>query len=292
MSNLQRIFLGHASEDKPRVRKLYHQLRKEGFSPWLDVEDLIPGQNWQVEIPNAIKNAAIFLACLSMTSVAKRGYVQREFRYALTAYAELPPYSIYLIPVRLDDCEVPDLRLPELEISLRSLHWVNLFEPDGFERLAEAIRLNVMSERSVGADPPAFSEGRTNDPAEKSAANVRHQTSKKPARKLKAIPVPSNPHPNPIEVLTESEASWTPDPRLAAVKSLYEEQSCAQCGSQIAIGEPAIKQTWRKPGSKGKSFTYYHRRCTPKKEAKASGDTDIYDRRRRAQGSFGSGKRT
>ena len=139
MVEQQRIFLGHASEDKPRVRELYHQLKARGLSPWLDAVDLIPGQNWRVEIPDAIKSAGVFLACLSKQSVAKQGYVQREFRYALSAYAERQPGSIFLIPVRLDECEMPDLRIPELELNLRDLHWVNLFEPDGFERLVQSI---------------------------------------------------------------------------------------------------------------------------------------------------------
>ena len=143
MTGHQHIFLGHASEDKPRVRELYHQLKAQGFSPWLDAVDLVPGQNWRVEIPRAIKSAAIFLACLSKQSIAKRSYVQREFRYALSTYADLPPDAIYLIPVRLDDCDVPDLQLPELELNLRDLHWVDLFDDGGFEQLVTAIRLNV-----------------------------------------------------------------------------------------------------------------------------------------------------
>ncbi|MGI9493028.1 MAG: SUMF1/EgtB/PvdO family nonheme iron enzyme [Geminicoccaceae bacterium] len=136
----QHVFLGHASEDKPQVRALYQQLKAKGFSPWLDVVDLMPGQLWRVEIPKAIKSAAVFLACLSKASVAKRSYVQKEFRHALSVFAELPPGSIYLIPVRLDDCEVPDLSIPELELKLADVHWVDLFEEDGFERLVQAIK--------------------------------------------------------------------------------------------------------------------------------------------------------
>ena len=161
MVEQNRIFLGHASEDKPRVRELYHQLKAQGFSPWLDAVDLMPGQNWRIEIPNAIKSAGIFLACLSKQSIAKQSYVQREFRYALSAYAERVPGSIFLIPVRLDECEVPDLRLPELELNLRDLHWVDLFDADGFERLLQSIGHElsmVASEPSKKAPPTYISE--------------------------------------------------------------------------------------------------------------------------------------
>ena len=167
MVERQRIFLGHASEDKPRVRELYDQLTSRGFSPWLDAVDLMPGQNWRIEIPNAIKSAGVFLACLSQQSVAKQSYVQREFRYALSAYADRPPGSIFLIPVRLDDCAVPDLRLPELELDLRDLHWVDLFEPNGFERLVQSISVGLG--RSL--PKPVELDGPSEDPTEAAFLN-------------------------------------------------------------------------------------------------------------------------
>ena len=147
MATKNRIFLAHASEDKHQVQQLYQQLKERGFSPWLDATDLIPGQNWREEIPKVIENAAVCLACLSKRSVAKEGYVQREFRYGLSAYAERPPGTIYLIPVRLDDCSVPDIHLPKLEASLRDLHWVDLFEAEGFERLVGCLLYTSPSPR-------------------------------------------------------------------------------------------------------------------------------------------------
>jgi len=136
-----RIFLAHASEDKLQVRDLYDRLEERGFAPWLDEIDLIPGQIWTDEIPKAIADAGVFLAFLSNRSVGKLGYVQNEFRRALVAFGERPPGSIFLIPVRLDDCTVPDLRIAELELSLQHIQWVDLFEEDGFDRLVAALEL-------------------------------------------------------------------------------------------------------------------------------------------------------
>jgi hypothetical protein len=51
-----RIFLCHASEDKTQIREVYHRLRAiDGFEPWLDEEDLLPGQEWAREIPRALQ---------------------------------------------------------------------------------------------------------------------------------------------------------------------------------------------------------------------------------------------
>ena len=126
-----RIFLCHAKEDKPRVRELYRQLKTAGYHPWLDEEDLLPGQDWDLEIRRAIRSSKLFLACLSKASIDKRGYVQKELKMGLDELDQMPEGKIYLIPVRLEECKVPD--------RLESRHWVDLFAPDGFEKLKRAL---------------------------------------------------------------------------------------------------------------------------------------------------------
>ncbi len=135
-----RIFLCHAKEDKPRVKELYHQLKEAGYHPWLDEEDLLPGQDWWAEIKKIISNPYnLVVVCLSAQSVTKRGVVQREIKRALDVLEEMPEDTIYLIPARLEDCRVPD--------RLSDLHWVNLFEADGFEKLRQALD-SELSKRS------------------------------------------------------------------------------------------------------------------------------------------------
>ena len=48
-----RVFLCHSSNDKAAVRDLYRRLRNDGVDPWLDQEDLLPGQDWNHEIGRA-----------------------------------------------------------------------------------------------------------------------------------------------------------------------------------------------------------------------------------------------
>ena len=135
------IFLAHANEDKPQVRDLYRRLKQVGYQPWLDEEDLLPGQNWRDEIPKAIQSSDIFIACLSSQSVSKRGYVQREFRQALNKMAEMPVGEIYLIPLKLDECEIPDLRQSEYGVNLRDIQWLDYWQPGGWEKLLKSIEL-------------------------------------------------------------------------------------------------------------------------------------------------------
>lgn len=78
-----RVFLCHASDDKPAVRELYRQLCAEGWMDvWLDEEKLLPGQDWDMEIEKAVESADV-VVCLSNNSVTKEGYVQKELRFAL-----------------------------------------------------------------------------------------------------------------------------------------------------------------------------------------------------------------
>ena len=153
MTEKTRIFLAHAREDKEQVRKLYADLKDQGFEPWLDEEDFLGGQIWKIEFPKAINSARIFLACLASRSIEKVGYVQNEFRQALAQYANHPPESIFLIPVRLDDCEIPNLEIPDRGMSLRDFHWIDLWEARGFERLTRSLR-NAIPDGSATKKKP------------------------------------------------------------------------------------------------------------------------------------------
>ena len=133
------IFLAHANEDKEAVLKLYDLLNKSGYKPWMDKKDLVGGQEWKSVIQEEIAKSQLFVACFSRHSTKKQGFVQREFRMALTNAADRPPGSIYIIPIRLDECEIPDLRHEEYGINLRERHWIDYWEPDGFEQLEKAI---------------------------------------------------------------------------------------------------------------------------------------------------------
>ena len=130
-----KVFLCHASGDKPAVRELYHRLRGAGYDPWLDEEKLLPGQEWELEIRRAVRYSDVVVICLSRRAVTKAGYVQKEIRYALDVADEQPEGAIFLIPVRLEACEVPQ--------RLRRWHWVNLFEEPGYDRLLRALQVRA-----------------------------------------------------------------------------------------------------------------------------------------------------
>ena len=127
-----KVFLCHASGDKPPVRDLYKRLTSGGVDAWLDQEKLLPGQDWRMEIPRAVREADVVVICLSKKSITKEGYVQKEIKFALDIAEEKPEGTIFLIPARLEDCEMPE--------SLRHLHRVDLFVKGGYKKLVMALQ--------------------------------------------------------------------------------------------------------------------------------------------------------
>ncbi len=139
-----RIFLCHSSGDKPEVRNLYQRLSSDGFDPWLDEEKLLPGQEWELEIAKAVQTSDIIIVCLSHKAITKAGYVQKEIKSALDEAEKQSEGTIFLIPVKLEECDVPE--------RLQRWQWVNLFEEKGYERLIRSLRLSTETTTS-GSNP-------------------------------------------------------------------------------------------------------------------------------------------
>jgi len=114
----------------------------------MDTKDLLPGLDWMDEVERSIKESRYFLALLSKNSVSKKGVVQKELKRALQRLEEHPPSTIYLLPVRIDNCE-------PLYSELGELHWLDLF-PSYSEALRKLIRIlvrdveNLQPEASLG----------------------------------------------------------------------------------------------------------------------------------------------
>lgn len=131
------VFIAYAKEDRAEARKLYRSLKSHGLEPWMDEQKLLPGQNWPRAIERAIEVSDYVLVCFSRRSVGKRGFFQSEVRYALDVAAYVPLDEIFLLPVRLSECQVP------LQIA-RHTQYIDLF-PD-WEIGIKAL-VTVMSKR-------------------------------------------------------------------------------------------------------------------------------------------------
>lgn len=145
-----RVFICHSSQDKPAVRELYQKLRAEPWiEPWLDEEELFPGMDWNIEIEKAIEETDVIVVCLSKSSTTKEGYVQKEIRTALDYADYKPEGTLFIIPVRLEECTPPK--------RLGRWQYADYFEGQrerAFERLLVSLRrqsnsLGFKSEQST-----------------------------------------------------------------------------------------------------------------------------------------------
>jgi hypothetical protein len=162
-----RIFLCHSSADKPAVRELYQRLQADGFEPWLDEEDLIPGQAWQREIPRAVRKSDAVIVCLSHNSV-KAGYIQKEIKFALDVADEQPEDTIFIIPLKLEECDVPE--------RLSRWQWVNYFNASGYSRLLRALHARAESLQVSAAPVHTVEPAQESRPASELESEVIYQS--------------------------------------------------------------------------------------------------------------------
>jgi hypothetical protein len=163
-----KIFLSYSSNDRPQVEKIYSFLHTQGADVWYDQEKLLPGQDWNYEIHKGLDEADVILLCLSKKSVSKEGYVQKEMRLALDMALEMPEGRIFLIPARLEECDLP--------YKLKSYQWVDLFADNGMDRLIKSLNLRASQ---VNANPLS-ADGKP-APAIKKPAPKKRKSNPKPS---------------------------------------------------------------------------------------------------------------
>ncbi len=128
---MEEIFLSYAKEDKSHVDSIYHKLIEQGLNPWMDnppkpySANGIPfGEKWDIYLENKLNSVELILIFLSKMSIEKKGYVQKEYRLALNKCMYQPASTIPLIPILLEDVDVPQIKVDT--ISLKDFQWYNL----------------------------------------------------------------------------------------------------------------------------------------------------------------------
>jgi len=126
-----KVFLSYAKEDRDFVLECYEELKRKNFNPWMDEHDLLPGQAWDECIKANMKDTDVVLVFMSSDSVSKVGYVQRELKYFADKRKDYPEGFIYLIPIQLNQCDVPNTIASEIQFininrDLNSKEWAKV----------------------------------------------------------------------------------------------------------------------------------------------------------------------
>jgi hypothetical protein len=146
-------FISYVREDSGRVDELQHALEAVGVRVWRDTEDLWPGQDWRMMIRRAItSNALVFIACFSTHSTARTTtYQNEELVLAIEQLRLRQPDDPWLIPVRFDECQVPDREIGA-DRTLASIQRADLF---GDRREAQMNKLVAMVQELLQRPPPS-----------------------------------------------------------------------------------------------------------------------------------------
>lgn len=136
------IFISYARTDVAMVQQVYKSLLNKNHRPWMDVYSLKGGENWLRAIYKAIDECEIFLAILSNNSISRRGVIQKELKKALDKWDGMLPDDIYIVPLRIDDCPIPDL--------LKDLQVINWDNGKGRKKLLEAISIGMARRKANG----------------------------------------------------------------------------------------------------------------------------------------------
>jgi len=137
------IFLSYCHDNELDVAQLRDELIAAGEAVWWD-KDILPGKDWKQEIRRAMKDSYAVVLCLSKELAARvESGVFPEVSDAISVYRKQAPGGIFLIPIRLSDCEIPDIEIDDTR-TLDRLQSVDLFpaanRAAGLQKLLAALK--------------------------------------------------------------------------------------------------------------------------------------------------------
>jgi hypothetical protein len=152
-------FISYVREDSDDVAWLQWTLESAGVRVWLDTAELWPGEDWRTKIRQAITaDALVFIACFSRNSLARDvSYQNEELVLAIEQLRLRRPDQPWFIPVRFDDCAIPELDIGGGR-TLGSIQRADLYgdrREEHATRLVEIV-VRLLGGQSAGPAAPDF----------------------------------------------------------------------------------------------------------------------------------------
>jgi hypothetical protein len=130
------IFISYAREDKERVRPIVKELEKLGWSLFWDTK-IQPGDNWPIEITEALKSSRCVVVLWSLASV------DFKIHHWIRAEAEFGRKKGILVPLLLDEVEIP-IEFSHLQAADLS-GWKKNSSDSEFQNLVHAVTSKIIS---------------------------------------------------------------------------------------------------------------------------------------------------
>jgi len=109
------VFLSYSSNNQDNVNRLYDELQKGDYKPWMASKDVKVGQEYSLQILEAIDDCDFFLLVISSESTASL-HVKTELERAFSKNRKI-------IPILTDDIEIPKA----WEYFLSTFQWIEVF---------------------------------------------------------------------------------------------------------------------------------------------------------------------
>jgi hypothetical protein len=135
------VFISYLPEDSERVECLREALTDAGID-WRDRDKIAPGQRKTAEVRRDIQRCDFFIVCFSAQyRESPRTPMNEELTQAIEILREHQTDKAWLLPVKLNECEIPDRDIGGGE-TLRVIQPVELDADwqSGIERLLSAIQ--------------------------------------------------------------------------------------------------------------------------------------------------------
>ena len=136
------VFISYVHENKLEVDRIHQELESYDIKVWRDLQDLNPGERWKRQIRKAIQDGTFFIACFSKEYHDRyESYMNEELTIAIERLRQLHIDQVWFIPVKLNDCELPDIDIGRGE-TLEDLTYVKLYKDwdGGIQRIVNLIR--------------------------------------------------------------------------------------------------------------------------------------------------------
>ena len=111
------VFVIYSRKDRKFAEHLVNDLEENGIRTYVDFKDLLPGEVWNVVLPEAMINSKILVALLSPNSISSE-YVQLDLKTALANNKRI-------IPVLCQAIDFSKLKATDLE-QLINIHFLDM----------------------------------------------------------------------------------------------------------------------------------------------------------------------
>jgi hypothetical protein len=123
--------ISYSRKDRETVDGLARRLSSRGIRTWMDTKQIIGGY-WQTEIKRGLRHSNFFIACLSRNTAQPGDVLRFEYASALEIQQERLEGDIFIVPVRLEPCEIPE--------AFSKFQTIDLYDQAGWDNLLRALR--------------------------------------------------------------------------------------------------------------------------------------------------------